>query len=138
MPWSNLGTGTLHYGKREFWSDGSYITTEFFALLGVAVVPLRSLRIKHIETGFDPEHATIITEYIECSRSRADRKQVASVFAYEAVLGAFLIGDPVWFDHHPETPEWIMLAVFAVGILFVSVIPTILRRRARKAAGTHK
>jgi hypothetical protein len=45
MPSSVNGFGTKYYGQREFHPDGSYITTKFFCLAFVPVIPLHSVRV---------------------------------------------------------------------------------------------
>jgi hypothetical protein len=49
MPFSFNGIGTKYYGSRDFSEDGSYITTEWFIILFVPVVPLRSFRVSPIK-----------------------------------------------------------------------------------------
>lgn len=44
MAFSLNGIGTAHYGRREL-PDGSYITTKWFVLLFVPVVPICSYRV---------------------------------------------------------------------------------------------
>jgi hypothetical protein len=45
MPSNVNGFGTKYYGQRDFRSDGSYLTTNFFCLAFVPVVPLHSVRV---------------------------------------------------------------------------------------------
>ncbi len=45
MPSNVNGFGTKYYGQRDFRSDGSYVTTNFFCLAFVPVVPLHSVRV---------------------------------------------------------------------------------------------
>ena len=45
MPSSVNGFGTKYYGQRDFRPDGSYITTNFFCLAFVPVIPLHSVRV---------------------------------------------------------------------------------------------
>jgi hypothetical protein len=44
------GIGTMLYGQRDYWPDGSYITTEWFVMLWVPIIPLCSKRISDIKT----------------------------------------------------------------------------------------
>ena len=39
------GFGTMFYGCSDVWSDGSYVATEWFAVVYLPVVPLRSVRM---------------------------------------------------------------------------------------------
>jgi hypothetical protein len=45
MPSNINGFGTRYYGQRDFRVDGSYVTTNFFCLAFVPVVPLHSVRV---------------------------------------------------------------------------------------------
>jgi hypothetical protein len=40
------GTGTRVYGKRDFRTDGSFVTTKWITCLWVPLIPLRSMRVK--------------------------------------------------------------------------------------------
>lgn len=44
------GIGTMVYAQRDYWPDGSYITTEWFVLAWVPIIPLYSKRISDIKT----------------------------------------------------------------------------------------
>jgi hypothetical protein len=44
------GTGTKVYGKRDFRTDSSFVTTKWITFLWVPLVPLRSMRVKPIDT----------------------------------------------------------------------------------------
>ena len=44
------GTGTRVYGKRDFWTDGSFVTTKWITFLWVPLIPLRSLRVRPLDT----------------------------------------------------------------------------------------
>lgn len=46
MPAYILGIGSTFYGKRDFRTDGSYITTEWLIVVGVPLIPLRSFRVR--------------------------------------------------------------------------------------------
>lgn len=52
MPRSVWGTGTAFYGRRDFRGDTSYVTTEFISLFGIAIVPIRSLRVRRAAADF--------------------------------------------------------------------------------------
>jgi hypothetical protein len=69
--------------------DGSYVTTEFVALLWIALVPLRSLRVKHVST--DCEGMAVTTKYIEVPGACPQLKQVISVYAFECAIFALLM-----------------------------------------------
>jgi hypothetical protein len=41
------GIGTMVYGERDYWPDGSFVTTEWFVLAWVPIFPLCSKRISY-------------------------------------------------------------------------------------------
>lgn len=45
MPSNVNGFGTKYYGQRDFRADGSYITTNFFCLAFLPIIPLHSVRV---------------------------------------------------------------------------------------------
>jgi len=45
MPFSVNGIGTRYYGRREKGRDGSYVTTEWFTVLFIPLLPLGSYRV---------------------------------------------------------------------------------------------
>jgi len=133
MPTSNFGTGTLYYGKRDFWPDGSYVTTEFVALLWIALVPLRSLRVKRVKTEF--EVIAFTSRYTEFARSSPRLKQVISVYAFECAMFALVIGYSHAADLLPSVQLPIVLGGAAFVIASLSLIPFLLRKTARRNAG---
>lgn len=49
MPHSINGCGTMYYGKEDFMSDNSYLTTLWFTLLFVPICPLRLDRVVDLD-----------------------------------------------------------------------------------------
>ena len=45
MPFTYCGCGTTYYGCKDVGPDGSYVTTEWFVLWYVPLIPLRSYRV---------------------------------------------------------------------------------------------
>jgi hypothetical protein len=45
MPFTFNGIGTKYYGQRDFLEDGSFVTTEWFVLAYIPVIPLGSFRV---------------------------------------------------------------------------------------------
>ena len=43
MPKTLNGIGTRFYGKQDFESDGSYVTTKFFVMFLFPILPLQSI-----------------------------------------------------------------------------------------------
>ncbi len=53
MPSSYMGIGTAFHGERDYLIDGTWRTTDGLTVLYVPLVPLRSVRIRPAEGGFD-------------------------------------------------------------------------------------
>jgi hypothetical protein len=49
MPFTFNGTGTTYYGQRDIAPDGSYVTTRWFCILWVPIIPLDSWRVLPVE-----------------------------------------------------------------------------------------
>lgn len=122
MPYSFMGTGTLYYGKRDFKADGSYVTTEWFCLLGLPLAPIRSVCV--IEAGPVSESRRLLTRDVfrtyQSHSTRLSVRQVASVYGY--VLGFGCLAVSAW--------SAMPLAVIAVSILW-GFAPFLLRKRAK-------
>jgi len=88
MPGSFNGIGTMYYGNREQGPDGSYITTEWFTIFWIPLVPISSYRVL--------ENEDDSAEYIIYSRQGysiqdvpLNKKQVLNVYlvALPFILG---------------------------------------------------
>ncbi|MGA3265927.1 MAG: hypothetical protein ABSE16_03790 [Verrucomicrobiota bacterium] len=45
MAYTFTGTGTTFYGKRDFRTDGTFLTTEWVSIVYFPIFPIRSLRV---------------------------------------------------------------------------------------------
>jgi hypothetical protein len=118
------GFGFIHYGKRDFDVDDSYVTTLWFAVAYVPVVPIRSLRIR--ETGG--------TSYISMRRRRnavilakmpPNWQQVVSVYAFFAVeVGLLVLADARLSPDSQRSWGLRIMALLLLGF------PILLRKRA--------
>jgi hypothetical protein len=45
MPFNYSGLGTKYYGKRDYLEDGSFVTTEWFVIAHIPIIPLGSFRV---------------------------------------------------------------------------------------------
>lgn len=94
------GTGTRVYGKRDFWTDGSFVTTEWITFLWVPLIPVRSMRVKPLDGGgVDHLGASIVLalvgvlvlkgsgKFVVQSESRPALMQVLHVYAFVLALG---------------------------------------------------
>ena len=53
MPYTFNGIGTTYYGERDKDAEGFYITTKFFVVASIPIIPLSSWRVRPVgkETG---------------------------------------------------------------------------------------
>lgn len=121
------GIGTMAYGERDYWPDGSFITTEWFVLAWLPIIPLFSKRVSYRP---DNPYARFDARggYYVYDELGLDGRQV--LFVYSWLLG--VIGPIILFATLEDTPlfrnaDWI--AAVAVGISAVAfVFPYFLRR----------
>jgi len=119
----------MHYGKRDFLADGSYITTLWFVVFYLPIYPIKSVRLRATgETKYYSMRRVPVIE--EIKQSQVNRTQVMSVYAWFATEFAVLITAKIWES------RWMLLpAVIVVGL------PFLLRKRAQekvKAEGERK
>ena len=91
MAFSFNGIGTSFYGQRNFRSDGTYVTTEWFVLLAIPVIPLRSLRVRYQGLGEHLWHLSFGSSenYAVYEKTFPDRKQVVCTYGY---VGSWSVG----------------------------------------------
>jgi hypothetical protein len=102
------GLGTAFVGQRDFWPDGSYITTEWFVFCLVPVIPLRSLRIRKKARKFSDPPETAIRypffslqqNYTICDETRPNLKHVAHVYLFAICYVACLVCALFWLYVH--------------------------------------
>lgn len=111
------GTGAKVYGKRDFAADGSYLTTRWFVLSLIPLVPLATFRVRRVRRWSPLENWNDSHEIL--MRSKPMLKQVLFVYAYLLGLAGTLY--LLRFD-------W-MRALIACCLLLP--VPFILRRYAR-------
>lgn len=130
------GTGTRVYGKRDFRTDGSFVTTKWITFSWVPLVPLRSMRIKPIDTsGVNHLAASIFLafvgllvlkssgKYAVLSETRPVLMQVLHVYAFVFAL-VF-----AWWNLARNT------SLVSAGLLCVVLAsPLVLRAVARRNA----
>lgn len=88
---SFYGCGTTFYGERDFLIDGTWVTTEWLTLFYVPLVPLRSVRIRPAEGGFDLGVIASIP-YEQFHERAPHRKQVVCVYLFVLTLGLSFYG----------------------------------------------
>jgi len=90
-PFSINGVGWKYYGQRDFASDGSFITTEWFVIFHIPIFPLRSYRvIKHgRESVVGPFYQK--ENYSVSKPMGPDFKQVILIYIYTFALVALTV-----------------------------------------------
>lgn len=119
MSFTLNGIGTTLYGKRDFWPDGSYVTTEWFVVSWIPVFPIRSQRVLPTDSNNYGVYAS--QSYLVYGRTKPNGTQVLSIYSFVLALAA--LGGLISLTENP----W--LAVPIVASLFV---PYVLRRKARQ------
>jgi hypothetical protein len=85
------GIGTMVVGERDYWPDGSYVTTEWFVLAWLPIIPLSSKRISYTRNS---DYATYDTSggFYVYETMGVDRKQALFVYVWLAsVFGPFIV-----------------------------------------------
>ncbi len=131
MPYSINGFGTQLVGERDFHPDGSHLTTEWFVLFMLPIVPLRSLRV--IPAGVDQQHGplTLREHYHVIEKKLPCARQVLSVYGFSLIYITFLV---LWFllPSPSRTLEPIHFgAGFLLALLLPHATPTMWRCRAK-------
>ena len=132
------GTGTRVYGKRDFLTDGSFVTTKWISFLWLPLFPLSSMRVRAKSTGPRmPDHllASLLIavsgllvlkfsgNYIVQSKRRPVLLQVLYVYAFVLVLGF------AWWNLSKNTD-----GISTAFLCAVLATPCILRAVARSRA----
>jgi len=84
MPTSINGFGTILYGKRSLRTDGSYVTTQWFAVLWLPILPVKSMRIK--ETGSRQSGLFSHMEYAILEELPFQLPQILETYLFAGVL----------------------------------------------------
>lgn len=115
--WSINGFGRTFYGKREFDSDGSFITTKWLIFAFIPVSPAHSARVRVIDSlgpvGLEYE---ILEELPVCW------KQALCVYAYVFGLIPLTI-------HFGDKFRWSNFTQF-LALTAVALVPFVVRRIA--------
>jgi hypothetical protein len=128
------GFGTAFVGQRDFWSNGSYLTTEWIVLFFVPVLPLKTMRVRSVEyenSGFYQKEGYVIHQTMPIHI-----RQVLSVYAFTISYIAYLSA-VLWIAIERisqsafEELNWVGFAAFIAVIASPWAVPFYLRRRAR-------
>jgi hypothetical protein len=120
MAFTVRGIGAMHYGKRDFRPDGSYVTTLWFVVAYVPIVPIQSKRWR--STGQTKFYGLGTRRtYVLIEKTKPHLQQVLSTYAFFAVEVALFIA-AMKLDNW-----WLALP----GLLLLGV-PFLLRKRAHE------
>jgi hypothetical protein len=131
MSWTFHGIGTGVYGERDYWPDGSFVTTEWFFIAWIPLIPICSKRISYTHNSdyavFDPDG------YYVYETMGVNRRQViytylwiASVVAPIALWGTFQEALTTRFGDEDRPAEFAL--ILTAGAL---MFPYLLRRLAK-------
>ena len=91
-----VGCGTIFYGATKRDSDGSFITTQWFVLLYLPVIPIQSYRVIYLgsDTSFQGAIITSTTNYSIIENLRINVKQV--IQAYTLIVSFVIIAASIF------------------------------------------
>lgn len=132
MAFTFHGIGMMVYGERDYWPDGSFVTTEWFAVSYVPLFPIISKRISYTRNS---DHATYDSSgYYVYELLPLNHKQVVSVYAWFAAVIAPVV---LWSTFQDELTKLLGDEDLSAGaclafsaIAFVS--PYFFRRLAKR------
>lgn len=136
MPYSFNGFGTTYYGQCDFRADGSYVTTEWIIAALVPVFPLRSFRVLPMPKA-DKYYVVYSSEgFLLLENLPRSSRQVLAIYGF-----ILLIAGWVWgvlsliprFGLSWREDATVFGIVFAILLIPMLALPSILRRRARRA-----
>jgi hypothetical protein len=79
MPFTFHGFGTAKYGEKDYWPDGSYVTTEWIVFAFVPISPILSKRLRSTNQG-KPYAVRDSSGYYVYETTSPNRKQILSVY----------------------------------------------------------
>lgn len=127
------GIGTMLIGKRDFYTDGSYITTQWFVLFFVPMFPIRSLRV--CPTGSGERRSRFgfgwRESYTVYAQTSPNLKQVLSVYLFTVLWFCSVVSVICWDTARQKNGDMDSFALLlAVSLPFL--IPFTLRYYARR------
>jgi ABC-type spermidine/putrescine transport system permease subunit I len=134
-PGTVQGCGTTFYGQRDFRKDGSYITTEFFVIILIPIVPLRSLRVRDqgatepkIKIGFSSARNYAIYE-----KTWPNWKQVLCVYGYACFFISWVIFIAYMSSYFVQSMNNTLAGILIfVSIILPAFMPLVFRFFARR------
>lgn len=120
------------YGERDYWPDGSFVTTEWFVIAWVPIIPIISKRISYTEN--NPLATYDSSGFYVYEDLPLVRKQVLLTYAFFATVAASCI---VWgmyqdFFYRKAGDPDLAAAMWMLWMAVILVLPYFLRRRAKR------
>jgi hypothetical protein len=132
MAYTISGIGTTLYGKRNFRSDGSFVTTEWVTFVYCPLFPLRSLRVRYqgpAERSF-PIGVGWAESYAVYEKTSPNQKQVLCVYGYAIFVALWMFSlIMLCVDTKDATSA---LTLLFVGSVLPIPIPWVLRYCAKR------
>jgi hypothetical protein len=117
MAFTFEGLGTKVYGRRDYWPDGSFITTEWFVIAYVPLIPICSKRISYKDE--NPFAKRDFSGYYVYETLGVDRKQAGFIYGWVASVVTAIVGWNYFQDALARMPGDGDRAAGAVGITIV-------------------
>src|SRR5215469_3347525 len=127
-----FGIQKIPYGERDYWSDGSFVTTDWLAIAWIPILPIISKRVS--SSGNSNYVAYDPSGYHRLDPAVLNVKQVLSVYGwFGSVFATVICGD----RFQDALAKRIGGANRAAGLMFAVVgvllaLPPVLRRLAKR------
>ena len=126
------GIGTMRYGERDYWPDGSFVTTEWFVIAFVPIFPTFSKRIVYTTrvhfTAYGAGRGYLVHETLDL-----DRRQVAFVYGwFVGLISNFVVWEKIEGYLTIWNREWVaacFTGVFAIWCSLPYFLRLIVKRR---------
>jgi lipopolysaccharide export LptBFGC system permease protein LptF len=131
MPHNVNGIGTTYYGASDRQPDGSFVTTEWFILFSVPLIPLRSVRVRY--RGESSRRGSTTKHYDIIDKAPLDSKHVLHAYAWALIPLAlafliFVVGMALPSSSARSTATTVCAGSLILGIGFwVIVFPSIYK-----------
>ncbi len=132
MAFTFHGIGTKTYGERDYWPDGSFITTEWFVVAYLPISPSVSMRISYARNS--PYAKYDSAGYYIYETKPVNRKQVFSTYLWFGSIIALVVLPATYkdsiealvVDSDRAAELWLVL------MATILVLPYVLRRLAKR------
>ena len=120
------GIGTMTYGQRDYWPNGSFITTEWIVFAWVPIAPLSSMRLARSNEG--RPLARRKEGYYVYEETELNAKQVVSVYCWLACFIGVFFGLATAEDRLPRLLGDLAAPVSLLAFGIVLAWPYLIRR----------